>query len=103
MLIYIRLLLYLIATLASVGVIFLLLPVRHPYARMQVLSYIAWAFNAVMLAALIIASLLGLSLAFSQSWREAVTTVNALALAAAPIAVAMWWLGYKKNGGGDEL
>lgn len=70
-----------------------LLRIKHPLARLMTVAMVAWAVNCVTL--LLLLYILTSSGEFPL-WRDLVTTINALLLAAVPAALYAWFL--KENG-----
>ena len=74
-----------------------LLRIRHMLARLLAVAMAAWAVNCVTLLVLIYLLITGEPL---PAWRDLLTTINALLLAAIPIALYAWFL--KVNGQGNH-
>lgn len=84
----VRLLLYLAGMVFSIVMAGQLLSIRQRLARLFGAVMIGWAVNCASLLVLLYALASG---APTPAWRDAVLTVNAVLLAAAPAALYFWF------------
>lgn len=92
-----RMVCYTIGLIMAVVLTGQLLRIRHMLARLLAVAMAAWAINCITLFILLYLLIAGEPI---PAWRDLLTTINALLLAAVPLALYAWFL--KVNGQGNH-